>query len=69
MGRCEGRPHSYVHMPFSLPNQATLHQRHIREVLAPREARHQEILAEVASVLRELWEPPEPREAPETGGS
>ena len=29
VGRCEGPPHSYVCMPFGLPNTAATHQRHL----------------------------------------
>ena len=41
-------------MPFGLPNQATLHQRQMWEVLATREARHKEIQAELDTALREI---------------
>ena len=30
VGRCEGPPHSYICMPFSLPNAAAAHQRLMR---------------------------------------
>ena len=56
-------------MPFGLPNQAALHQRHMREVLVAREARHKEIQAELDSALREIWGAPEPREGPEPDGT
>ena len=39
-GRCEGPPHSYVRMPFSLPSVAPAFQRNLRSVLAAQEARH-----------------------------
>ena len=34
VGRCEGPPHSYVHMPFGLPSVASAYQRNLRSVLA-----------------------------------
>jgi hypothetical protein len=45
------------------------HQRHLRDVLAAHETRHQEILAEEALTLHEPPEPQEPREAQDPGAS
>ena len=39
VGRCEGPPHSYVCMPFDLPNAAAAHQRLLWSILAAQEAR------------------------------
>lgn len=69
VGRCEGPPHSYVRMPFGLPNAAVTFQRRLRSILAAQEARHHAVLAEMATVLREPPEPPEPPEAQGPGGS
>ena len=62
-GRCEGPPHSYVHMPFGLPSVASAYQRNMRQVLAAQEARFHAALEEMAMVFREHLEPPEPPEA------
>ena len=43
-GRCEGPPHSYVRMPFSLPNAAATHQRPMRSVLEAQVAKHRVLL-------------------------
>ena len=69
VGRCEGPPHSYVRMPFGLPNAAATHQRHLRSILAAQEARHHAVLAEMEMVLEEPPGPPEPPEAQGSGGS
>ena len=37
VGRCEGPPHSYVRMPFGLPNVASAFQRNLRSILATQE--------------------------------
>ena len=55
VGQCEGPPHSYVRMPFGLPNTAITFQRRMHGALAAREARRQ-------AVLRE--EEPEPSGSP-----
>ena len=34
VGRCEGPPHSYVRMPFGLPNVAAAFQHYLRSVLS-----------------------------------
>ena len=33
VGRCEGPPHSYVRMPYSLPNAAAMYQRLMRGIM------------------------------------
>ena len=66
MGRCEGPPHSYVRMPFGLPNVASACQRNVRQVLVAQEARFHAVLEEMETVFRE---PPEPPEAPKARGS
>ena len=47
MGRCEGPPHSYVRMPFGLPNAATAHQRLMRSILEAQVARHRAFLEDM----------------------
>ena len=69
VGRCEGPPHSYVHMPFGLPSVASAHQRNMRRVLVAQEARYHAVREEMEMVLREPLEPPEPPEAQGRGGS
>ena len=54
VGRCEGLPHSYVHMPFGLPNAAATYQRQLWSILAAQEARRHAVLAEMETVLKEL---------------
>ena len=69
MGRCEGPPHSYVRMPYGLPNVAAAYQRLMRSILEAQEARHSTVLAEMEMVHEEPPAPPEPPEAPGPGGS
>ena len=69
VGRCEGPPHSYVRMPFSLPSVASAYQHNMRRVLAAQEARYHAVLEEMETVFREPSEPPEPPEAQGPGGS
>ena len=69
VGRCAGPPHSYVRMPFGLPNAAAAHQRLLRCILAAQEARHHAVLAEMEMVLEEPPGPPEPPEARSSKGS
>ena len=69
MGRCEGPPHSYVRMPFGLPNAVAARQRLLRSILEAQEVRHRAVLAEVVMVPEDLHVPPEPPEAPGPGGS
>ena len=56
-------------MPFGLPSMAAAFQRNLRSVMAGQEARHHTVLAEMATVLKELPGPPEPPEAQGPGGS
>ena len=67
--RCTGPPHSYVRMPFGLPNTVTAHQRLLRSILEAQEVRHCAVLAEVEMALEDLPVPPEPPEAPGPRGS
>ena len=69
VGHCEGPPHSYVRMPFGLPNAAATHQRLLRSIPAAQEARHHAVLAGMEMVLEEPPGPPEPLEAQGFGGS
>ena len=62
VGRCEGPPHSYVCMPFGLPNTVAAHQRLLRSILEAQEIRHCAVLAEVEMALEDLPVPPEPPE-------
>ena len=69
VGSCEGPPHSYVRMPFGLPNVVIAHQRLLRSILEAQEVRHCAVLAEMEMVLEDPPEPPEPPEAPSPGSS
>ena len=69
VGHCEGPPHSYVRMPFGLPNAVAAHQRLLRSILEAQEVRHRAVLAEVAMAPEDLHVPPQPLEAPGPGGS
>ena len=69
VGRCKGPPHSYVRMPFGLPNAVAAHQRLLRSILEAQEVRHRAVLAEMEMALRNPPVRPEPPEAPEPGGS
>ena len=69
VGHCEVPLHSYIRMPFGLPNEAVAHQRILWSILASQEARHHAVLAEMETVLQEPPEPPEPPEAQGPGGS
>ena len=66
VGRCEGPPHSYVRMPFGLPNAAAAHQHLMRSILEAQVARHHAFLEEMET---DLEEPPRPSEPPKTQGS
>lgn len=69
VGRCEGPPHSYVRMPYGLPNTATVRQRLMRGILEAQEARCSAVLEEMEMVREKPPAPPEPPEAPGPGGS
>ena len=69
VGRCGGPPHSYVRMPYGLPNAAVVRQRLMRGILKAQEARHSAVLAEMKMAREEPPAPPEPPEAPGPGGS
>ena len=62
VGRCEGPPHSYVHMPFGLAGAAQAFQCCMRDARTACEVRHQAILAEMEEHLQE---PPGPSKPPE----
>ena len=69
VGRYEGPPHSYVHMPYGLPNAVATYQRLMRGIMEAQEARRSAALAEMEMVREEPPVPPEPPEAPGPGGS
>ena len=69
VGHCKGPPHSYVRMPLGLPNMASSHQRHVRQVQVAQEARFHAVREEMAMAFREPPEPLEPPEAQGSGGS
>jgi hypothetical protein len=56
-------------MPYDLPNTVVTFQCHLWRILAAQEARHQAVLVEMATVLREPPEPPEPPEVQDPGDS
>ena len=62
VGRCKGPHHSYIRMPFGLPNAAAAHQRLMRSILEAQVARHRAFLEEMEM---DLEEPPRPLEPPE----
>ena len=64
VGCCEGPPHSYVRMPFGLPNAAAAHQRLMRSILEAQEVTHYAVLAKMEMVIEDPPVPPEPPEAP-----
>ena len=69
VGRYEGPPHSYVCMPFGLPNSAAARQRLMRSILEAQVARHRAFLEEMEMDLEEPPGPPEPPEAQGSEGS
>ena len=69
VGRYEGPPHSYVRMPYGLPNAAATYQRLMRGIMEAQEARRSAALAEMEMVREEPPAPPEPPEAPGPAGS
>ena len=66
---CEGPPHSYVRMPFGLPNAAAAHQRLMRSILEAQVAKHRALLEEMETDLAEPPGSPEPPEAQSPEGS
>ena len=68
VGRCEGPPHSYVRMPYGLPNAVAVRQRLMRSILEAQAARHSTVLAEMEMVREEPPARPEPPKAPGPGG-
>ena len=69
VGCCEGPPHSYVRMPYGLPNAAAAHQRLMRAILEAQEVRRSAALVEMEMAREEPPAPPEPPETPGPGGS
>ena len=69
VGRCGGPPHSYVHMPYGLPNAADTYQRLMRGITEAREAGRSTALAGMEMAHEEPPAPLEPPEAPGPGGS
>ena len=69
VGRCEGLPHSYIRMPYGLPNAAATYQRLMRGIMEAQEARRSAALAEMEMARREPPAPLEPPEAPGPGSS
>ena len=69
VGRCGGPLHSYVRMPYGLPNAAATCQRLMRGIMEAQEARRSAALAEMEMVREEPPAPLEPPEAPGPGGS
>ena len=69
LGRCEDPPHSYVCMPFGLPNAVAAHQLLLRSILEAQVARHRAFLEEMDIDLAEPPGPPEPPEAQSSEGS
>ena len=69
VGRCEGPPHSYVRMPFDLPNAAAAHQRLMRSILEAQVAKHHALLEEMEMDLAEPPGPPKPPKAWTSSGS
>ena len=45
VGHCEGPSHSYVRMPYGLPNAAVMRQRLMGSILEAQEARRSAVLA------------------------
>ena len=69
VGRCKGPPHSYVRMPYGLPNTATAYQRIMRAILEAQEVRRSAALVEMETLREEPLAPLEPPEAPGPGSS
>ena len=64
VGPCEVPPHSYVRMPFGLPNAAATRQHLMRSILEAQEVRHRAVLVEMEMALEDPPVPPGPPEAP-----
>ena len=69
VGCCKGPPHSYVRMPYGLPNAAAAYQRLMRAILEAQEVRRSAALVEMETVREEPPAPPEPPETPGPVGS
>ena len=69
VGRCEGPSHSYIRMPYGLPNAAAVHQCLMWSILEAQAIRHSTVLAEMEMVREEPPAPPEPPDAPRPRGS
>ena len=69
VGRYGGPPHSYVRMPYGLPNAAVAYQRLMRGIMEAQEARRSAALVEMEMAREEPPVPPEPPQAPGPGGS
>ena len=69
MGCYKGPPHSYVRMPYGLPNAAAVRQRLMRSVLEAQAVKHSTVLAEMEMAREEPPAPLEPPEAPGPWGS
>ena len=61
--------HSYVRMPYGLPNAAATCKRLMRGIMEGQEARRSAALAEMEMVRKEPPAPLEPPEAPRPRGS
>ena len=68
-GAAEAHPHSYVRMPYGLPNAADTYQRLMRGITEAREAKRSAALVKMEMAREEPPAPPEPPEAPGPGGS
>ena len=69
VGSWGGPPHSYIRMPYGLPNAAVTHQRLTRGITEAREAKRSAALAGMEMVREEPPAPPKPPEAPGPGVS
>ena len=68
-GTLQGPAHSYVRMPYGLPNAAAVYQCLMRAILEAQEVRRSAALVEMEMVREEPPAPPEPLGAPGPGGS
>src|SRR3954469_4866984 len=69
VGCCGGPPHSYVRMPYGLPNMVAAYQRLMRSIMEAQEDRRSAALAKMETAREEPPVPPEPPEAPGPGSS